>query len=50
MGADEKVAHSEPTSFPLHLDTPEEGLTLEERFIGRSIDIEKMMSRLISAL
>lgn len=30
MGADEKVAHSEPTSFPLHLDTPEEGLTLEE--------------------
>jgi hypothetical protein len=33
MGADEKVAHSEPASFPLHLDTPEEELTLEERIV-----------------
>jgi len=34
------------TAFPLHPETPEEGLTLEELFAGRSVDIEKMMSRL----
>jgi len=33
-------------AFPLHPETPEEGLTLEELFAGRSIDIEKIMSRL----
>jgi len=34
------------TAFPLHPDTPEEGLTLEELFEGRSIDIDQMMTRL----
>ena len=34
------------TAFPLHPETPEEGLTLEELFAGRSVDIEKMMSHL----
>jgi predicted DsbA family dithiol-disulfide isomerase len=34
------------TAFPLHPDTPEDGLSLEELFAGRSIDISKMMSRL----
>jgi predicted DsbA family dithiol-disulfide isomerase len=34
------------TAFPLHPETPEEGLTLKELFAGRSVDIEKMMSRL----
>ena len=34
------------TAFPLHPDTPEDGLTLEELFAGRSIDINKMMLRL----
>ena len=33
-------------AFPLHPETPEEGLTLEELFAGRSIDIEKIISRL----
>jgi len=33
-------------AFPLHPDTPEEGLTLEELFAGRGKDIEKMMLRL----
>lgn len=33
-------------AFPLHPDTPEEGLTLDELFAGRGLDIEKMMSRL----
>jgi len=27
------------THFPLHPDTPEEGLTLEQLFAGRKIDI-----------
>ena len=27
------------THFPLHPDTPEEGLTLEQLFAGRNIDI-----------
>jgi predicted DsbA family dithiol-disulfide isomerase len=34
------------TAFPLHPDTPEEGLTLEELFGGRSGDIEKRKLRL----
>jgi predicted DsbA family dithiol-disulfide isomerase len=29
-------------AFPLHPETPEEGLTLEELFAGKSIDIEKV--------
>jgi predicted DsbA family dithiol-disulfide isomerase len=33
-------------AFPLHPETPEEGLTLEELFAGRSIDVEKVVSRL----
>jgi len=33
-------------AFPLHPETPKEGLTLEELFAGRSIDIEKIVSRL----
>jgi len=33
-------------AFPLHPETPEEGLTLEELFAGRSIDVEKIISRL----
>lgn len=34
------------TAFPLHPDTPEEGLTLETLFAGRSIDTGHMMARL----
>ena len=34
------------TAFPLHPDTPEDGLTLEELFAGQPIDIKKMVSRL----
>jgi len=33
-------------AFPLHPDTPEEGLTLDELFAGRGLDIDQMMSRL----
>ena len=33
-------------AFPLHPETPEEGLTLEELFAGKSIDIEKVRERL----
>ena len=33
-------------AFPLHPETPEGGLTLEELFAGRSIDVEKVVSRL----
>jgi predicted DsbA family dithiol-disulfide isomerase len=32
--------------FPLHPDTPEDGLTLEELFAGRNIDIDKARERL----
>ena len=32
--------------FPLHPDTPEEGLTLEELFAGRPVDITQMRARL----
>jgi predicted DsbA family dithiol-disulfide isomerase len=34
------------TAFPLHPETPEEGLTLEELFAGRSVNIKKVMSHL----
>ena len=33
-------------AFPLHPDTPEEGLTLDELFAGRNYDIGEMMTRL----
>ncbi len=33
------------TAFPLHPNTPEEGLTIEELFAGRSMDIEKIKLR-----
>jgi len=34
------------TVFPLHPDTPEEGLELSELFAGREADIEAMQTRL----
>ena len=34
------------TAFPLHPETPEEGLTLEELFAGQPKDIKKIMTRL----
>jgi len=34
------------TAFPLHPDTPKDGLSLEELYAGRAIDIKKNMSRL----
>ncbi len=34
------------TAFPLHADTPEEGLTLDELFKGRDVNIAEMMARL----
>ena len=34
------------TAFPLHPDTPIEGLSLEELFAGRNVDIGSMMARL----
>lgn len=34
------------TAFPLHPHTPEEGLTLEELFAGRSVDMGQMLARL----
>jgi predicted DsbA family dithiol-disulfide isomerase len=37
---------SQWTAFPLHPDTPEDGLTLEELFARQPIDIKKIMSRL----
>jgi predicted DsbA family dithiol-disulfide isomerase len=33
-------------AFPLHPEIPEEGLTLEELFRGRSVDVDDMMGRL----
>jgi len=32
--------------FPLHPETPEEGLTLEELFAGRPVDIKEILARL----
>jgi predicted DsbA family dithiol-disulfide isomerase len=34
------------TAFPLHPETPEDGLTLDELFAGRAVDRKKMMLRL----
>ncbi len=34
------------TLFPLHPDTPDEGLTLQQLFAGRSFDIEAAQTRL----
>jgi len=34
------------TTFPLHPETPEEGLSLAELFAGRSVDIPAVMKRL----
>ena len=34
------------TAFPLHPETPAEGLTLEELFAGRPVDINQMLGRL----
>ena len=33
-------------AFPLHPDTPEDGLTLEQLFAGRNLDIRRMMQKL----
>jgi predicted DsbA family dithiol-disulfide isomerase len=33
-------------AFPLHPETPEGGMTLEELFAGKPIDIKKVMARL----
>jgi len=33
-------------AFPLHPETPEEGVTMEELFAGRDIDIPSMLDRL----
>jgi predicted DsbA family dithiol-disulfide isomerase len=33
-------------AFPLHPETPEDGMTLEELFAGKPIDIKKAMARL----
>jgi predicted DsbA family dithiol-disulfide isomerase len=33
-------------AFPLHPETPEDGLTLEELFAGQPVDIKKIMARL----
>jgi predicted DsbA family dithiol-disulfide isomerase len=33
-------------AFPLHPDTPEEGLTLGELYAGRGVDINKVLTRL----
>jgi predicted DsbA family dithiol-disulfide isomerase len=34
------------THFPLHPETPESGLTLEELFAGRNVDVEAMQARM----
>ena len=34
------------TAFPLHPETPAEGLTLEELFAGRPVDINQVLARL----
>ena len=33
-------------AFPLHPETPEEGLTLEELFAGRNVDVPRIQQRL----
>jgi predicted DsbA family dithiol-disulfide isomerase len=42
----EYEVHIQWTPFPLHPDTPEDGLTLEELFAGRNIDLDKARQRL----
>jgi predicted DsbA family dithiol-disulfide isomerase len=42
----EYEVHARWIAFPLHPDTPEDGLTLEELFAGRNIDIHKARERL----
>lgn len=34
------------THFPLHPDTPPEGMTLEQLFAGRNVDLEAMYQRM----
>jgi len=34
------------TAFPLHPETPDEGITLEELFAGKPVDIKKAAARL----
>ncbi len=36
------------TAFPLHPDTPQEGMTLEQLFAGRPINIEQVLEHLSS--
>ena len=38
------------TLFPLHPDTPDQGLTLEQLFAGRSFDIEAAQTRLAALM
>jgi predicted DsbA family dithiol-disulfide isomerase len=38
------------TLFPLHPDTPDEGLTLQQLFAGRSFDIEAAQARLVGLM
>ena len=38
------------TLFPLHPDTPDEGLSLQQLFAGRSFDIDAMQTRLATLM
>ena len=38
------------TLFPLHPDTPDEGLSLEQLFAGRSYDIDAAQARLVTLM
>jgi len=38
------------TLFPLHPDTPDEGLSLQQFFAARSFDIEAMQARLAALM
>ncbi len=38
------------TQFPLHPDTPDEGMTLEQLFRGRSFDLEAAQARLTAMM
>ena len=38
------------TQFPLHPDTPPEGMTLEQLFRGRSFDLEEAQERLVTLM
>jgi predicted DsbA family dithiol-disulfide isomerase len=37
------------TAFPLHPETPENGQTLEQLFVGQAVDLEQVMVRLKQA-